>query len=87
MVCLQVISVPKEFNLKLHYCTKHENIYEKHYGTYRKAILKESKSKYNAQKKMMIDFAKSDSAADLKDLYDIVLTFTKFENFFGMGKL
>ena len=35
----------------------------------------------------MIDFAKPDSAADLKDLYDVALTLAKYEKFFGTGKL
>ena len=89
MVCLQVISVLKEFNLKLHYCTNHEKTYDKHDGTYKKAILKALKSKYNAQKKMMIDFVQPDSAADLKDFYNVALTLAEYsyEKFFGMGKL
>ena len=87
MVCLQVLSIPKECNLKSHHCIKHENTYEKHDENYRKAILKELKSNYNAQKKMMIDFAKPDSAADLKDFYNVALTRPKYEKFFGTRKL
>ena len=35
----------------------------------------------------MIDFAKPDFAADLKDLYDVALTLAKYEKFFGTRKL
>ena len=81
MVCLQVIAILKEFNLKRCNKTKHKKTYEKYHKTYKKAIFKKLKSKYNNQK-MMINFVKLDSAADLKDLYKMVLTLSKHEKVF-----
>ena len=46
LVCLQVISVPKEFNVQQHYKTLHEKNYSQYHRTSRKAISKELKRKY-----------------------------------------
>ena len=77
LVCLQVISVPKEFNVKWHYRTLQEKKYSQYHGTSREAILKELKRNYFKQRVMLKSFAKCDSAADLTASYDVVLTLAK----------
>ncbi|XP_076817402.1 general transcription factor II-I repeat domain-containing protein 2-like [Clavelina lepadiformis] len=87
LVCLQVISVPKEFNLKRHYSTMHEKKYGQYHGTSREAILKELKGNYSKQKKMIIGFSKPDSTADLKASYEVALTLAKHGKAFRDGEI
>ena len=77
LMCLQVISVPKEFNVKRHYRTLHEKKYSQYHGTSREAILKKLKRNYFKQRGMLKSFAKCDSAADLTASYDVALTLAK----------
>ena len=77
LVCLQVISVPKEFNVQRHYKTVHEKKYSQYHGTAREAILKELKRNYFRQTEMLKSFAKCDSVAHLTASYDVALTLAK----------
>ena len=87
LVCLQVISVPKEFNVKRHYRTLHEKKYSQYHGTSREAILKELKRNYFKQRGMLKSFAKCDSAADLTASYDVALTLAKKGKAFRDGEV
>ena len=71
LVSLQVISVPKEFNVQRHYKTLNEKRYGQYQGTSRKAILKELKRNYFKQTGMLKSFAKCDSIAHLTASYDL----------------
>ena len=74
LMCLQVISVPKEFNVQRHYKTLNEKRYGKYQGTsVREAILKELKRNYFRQTGMLKSFAKCDSVAHLTASYDVAL--------------
>ena len=75
LVCLQVISVPKEFNVRRHYKTLNEKRYGQYQGTsIREAILKELKRNYFKQTGMLKSFTKCDSFAHLTASYDVALT-------------
>jgi len=87
LVCLQVISVPKEFNLKRLCSTKHEKMYRKYHGTSSEAIFKELEGNYNKQKKRIIHFAKPDSVADLKASYEVALMLAKHGKAFRDGEI
>ena len=65
LVCLQVIFVPKEFNVQQHYKTLHEKKYSQYHGTSREAVLKELKRNYFKLTGMFKSFAKCDSVAHL----------------------
>ena len=59
LVCLQVISVSKEFNVQRHYKMLNEKRYGQYQGTsIREAILKELKRNYFKQTCMLKSFAK-----------------------------
>ena len=77
LVCLQVISVPKEFNVQRHYKKLHEKKYSQYHGTSKEAILKELKRNYFKQTGMLKSFAKCDSVAHLTASFDVVLTLAK----------
>ncbi|XP_063800778.1 general transcription factor II-I repeat domain-containing protein 2B-like isoform X2 [Pseudophryne corroboree] len=49
LVCFQILSVCKEYNVKRHYVSQHEFQYSKYTGDLRIAIIKELKSKLNSQ--------------------------------------
>ena len=74
LVCLQVISVPKEFNVRRHYKTLNEKRYGQYQGTStREAILKELKRNYFKQTGMLKSFTKCDSFAHLTASYEVAL--------------
>ena len=52
LVCLQVVSVPKEYNLQRHNETRHKNQFEKYERAAREAVVKDLKSKYGQAKKL-----------------------------------
>jgi hypothetical protein len=49
LICLQVIGVSKEYNIKRHYSTLHKQKYDKYEGTTRPAMLYSLKSKVSKQ--------------------------------------
>jgi hypothetical protein len=51
LVCVQVLSVRKEFNLKRHYIFLHENKLKKYQGRARIALLEDYKKKTNVSNK------------------------------------
>ena len=46
LACLQIVSVPKEYNLKRHYETRHKSQYEQYDGYAGIAVVKDLKGKY-----------------------------------------
>ena len=58
LICLQIVSVPKEYNLKRHYETRHKSQYEQYDGDVRIAVVKDLKGKYNKQISCMTNFTK-----------------------------
>ena len=87
LVCFQVISVSKEFNVQRHCKTVHEKKYSLYHGTAREAILKKLKRNYFKQTEMLKSFAKCDSFAHLTASYNVELTLAKKGKVFGMGRL
>ena len=87
LVCLQVISVPKECNVQRHYKTVHEKKYSQYHGTAREAILKELKRNYFKQTEKLKSFAKCDSVAHLTASYDVALTLAKKGKAFRDGEV
>lgn len=45
LICMQVLSVSKEYNVKRHYTSLHEEKYKKHVGEARKVMVAEYKKK------------------------------------------
>ena len=87
LVCLQVISVPKDFKVQRHYKTVHEKKYSQYRETAREAILKELKRNYFKQTEMLISFTKCDSVAHLTASYDVALTLAKKRKSFRDGEV
>lgn len=49
IVCMQVLSIPKEYNMKRHYTTLHEKTFQQYTGESRKAIITDYKKKLKQQ--------------------------------------
>jgi hypothetical protein len=58
LVCMQVLSVPKEFNLKRHYSTLHEEKFNKYDGESSVALVNDFNKKLKQQTGMFIKVAK-----------------------------
>ena len=58
LVCMQVIDVMKEYNVKRHYETQHKMQYEEYYGKTRIDIADCLKREYQKQKKVLSSFIK-----------------------------
>ena len=86
LVCLQVVSVPKEYNLKRHYETRHKNQFEKYERAARKAVVKDLKSKYDRQRSCMNNFTKTTSS-DQKASYEVSLILAKNGKAFRDGEI
>ena len=71
------LSVPEQFNMKQHYNNKHEIKYGQYHETSWEAILKELKTNYIKQTKMIINFGKPDSTAVLIAPYEAALILAK----------
>ena len=76
LVCQQVASVPKEYNLKRHYETRHKNQFEKYERAPREAVVKDLKSKYDRQRSCMNNFTKT-TLSDQKASYEVSLILAK----------
>ena len=82
LVCLQVLSVPKEYNLKRHYETRHKNQYER---VAIEAVVKDLKSKYDRQRSCM-NFTKT-TLSDQKASYKVSLILAKNGKAFSDGEI
>jgi hypothetical protein len=54
LICLQVVSVSKEFNVKRHYETLRKNKYHKYSGEARTALCSDLKAKLQKQKQSLL---------------------------------
>ena len=86
LVCLQVVSVPKEYNLKRHYETLHKNQFEKYKRAAREAVVKDLKSKYDRQRSCMNNFTKN-TLSDQKASYEVSLILVKNGKAFKDGEI
>ena len=86
LVCLQLVSVPKEYNVKRHYETHHKNQYEKYEGAAREAVVKDLKSKYDKQMSCMTNFTKT-TFSDQKASYEVALILAKNGKAFRDGEI
>ena len=86
LVCLQVVSVSKEYNLKRDYKTSHKNQLEKYERAAREAVVKDLKSKYDRQRSCMNNFTKT-TLSDQKASYEISLILPKNGKAFRDGEI
>ena len=85
MVCLQIVSVPKEYNIKRHYETRHKSQYEQYDGDARIAVVKDLKGKYYKQISCMTNFTKT-IVSDKKASYEVSLILAKTGKAFRDGE-
>ena len=85
LVCLQIVSVPKEYNLKRHYETRHKSQYEQYDGDARIAVVKNLKGKYYKQINCMTNFTKT-YLSDKKACYKVSLILAKNGKVFRDGE-
>lgn len=50
LVCMNIVSVPKEYNVRRHYTTMHENKYATYTNESRRALVADLKKKLKQQK-------------------------------------
>lgn len=86
IVCMQVVSIPKEYNMKRHYTTLHEKTFQQYTGESRKAIITEYKKKLKQQTNF---FKKSDTdnKCSIAASYEVALEIVKAKKPFSDGVL
>ena len=62
LVCMQVLSVPKEYNMKQHYTTLHSKTFEMYIGESRSTIIAEYKKKLMHQTSFFAGVSESKKA-------------------------
>ena len=85
LLCLQIVSVPKEYNLKRHYETRHKSQYEQYDGNARIAVVKDLKGKYYKQISCLTNFTKT-NLSDKKACYEVSLILAKNGKAFRNGE-
>ena len=86
LVCIQVIEVMKEYNVKRHFETQHKMHYEEYYGKTRIDIADRLKREYQKQKKALSSFIKPQTP-NTETSYEIALRLFKESKSFRDGKL
>ena len=86
LVCMQVIDVMKENNVKRHYETQHKMQYEEYYGKTRIDIADRLKRECQKQKKVLISFIKPQTTNTVAS-YEIALMSLKESKSFRDVKL
>ena len=86
LVCIQVIEVMKEYNVKRHFETQHKMHYEEYYGKTRIDIADRLKREYQKQKKALSSFIKPQTP-NIVTSYEIALRLFKESKSFRDGKL
>ena len=86
LVCMQVIEVMKEYNVKRRFETQHKMHYEEYYGKTRIDIADRLKREYQKQKKALSSFIKPQTTNTLAS-YEIALMLFKKSKSFRDGKL
>lgn len=86
LVCMQVVSVPKEYNVKRHYLSLHGEKYKKYTGESRNVLISEFKKKLKQQTGMFSKISQGQSAA-LYASYAVSLQLAKAKKPFTDGSL
>ena len=86
LVCMQVIDVMKEYNVKRHFETHRKMHYEEYYGKTRIDIADRLKREYQKQKKVLISFIKPQTTNTVAS-YEIALMLFKESKSFRDSKL
>lgn len=86
LVCMQVVSVPKEYNVKRHYSTMHEEKYRKYEGQSRVVLIQDLKKKLKQQTSMFHKVANTNTLA-LHASYAVSLEIAKAKKPFSDGSL
>ena len=76
LVCKQVITLVKEYNVKQRYETQHKMQYEEYYGKTRSNITDRLKREYQKQKKVLSSFIKPQTTSTVA-AYEIALMLLK----------
>lgn len=86
LVCLQVLSVPKEYNMKRHYSTLHEEKYNTYGGESRNILISQLKKKVKQQTGIFTKISHDQSAA-LYASFVVSLELAKAKKPFSDGNL
>lgn len=86
LVCMQVVSVPKEYNMKRHYSTLHEEKYQSYTGESRNILISEFKKKLKQQTGIFTKISHGQSSA-LYASYVVSLELAKAKKPFTDGNL
>jgi hypothetical protein len=86
LVCMQVLSVPKEFNLKRHYSSLHGEKFNKYDRESRVELVKDFKKKLKQQTGMLTNVAKVQTCS-LATPYTVALELAKTKKPFSDGSL
>lgn len=86
IVCMQILSVPKEYNVKRHYTTLHEKKFQQYTGESRNGIITDYKKKLKLQTNF---FKKSDTdnKCSIAASYEVALEIVKAKKPFSDGVL
>jgi hypothetical protein len=86
LICLQVVSVSKEFNVKRHYETLHKNKYDKYSGEARTALCSDLKAKLQKQKQSLLR-PTTVQTSSLVASYSVSLELAKSKKPFSDGEI
>jgi len=86
LVCLQIISVCKEYNVKRHYSTLHETKYKKYEGESRQALISDLRQKLFHQTSTVFKLSKTQDSA-LKASYAVSLQLAIGKKPFSDGEI
>lgn len=86
IVCMQVISVPKEYNVKRHYTTLHQKKFQQYTGESRTSIITEYKKKLKQQTHFFKN-ADTGNKCSIAASYEIALEIAKAKKPFSDGVL
>jgi hypothetical protein len=84
LVCMKVLSVLKEFNLKWHYSSLHGEKFNKYDGESRVAFVNDFKKKFKQQSRMFPEVAKAQTCS-LAASYTVALKLTQSKKPFSDG--
>lgn len=86
LICMQVLSVSKEYNVKRHYTSLHEEKYKKHVGEARKVMVTEYKKKL-IQQTSMFSKVSTENEQSLAASYEVSLQLARAKKPFSDGIL
>jgi hypothetical protein len=86
LVCMQVLSVPKEFNLKRHYTSLHDDKLKKYQDRARIALFEDYKKKCKQHTDVFTRVAKT-NISSLTASYNVVLELARCKKAFSDGFL